>query len=86
MKVKMTQDLGNKLEAKIYKLQETQNKEIEDLKIKQEEIQNEITEIKNSLEGTNSRVWEAEEQLTEMAERLEITESEWKRQKKIEKK
>ena len=61
MKVKMTQDLGNKLEAKIYKLQETQNKEIEDLKIKQEEIQNEITEIKNSLEGTNSRVQEAKE-------------------------
>ena len=34
MMVKMTQDLRDKLEAKIDKLQETLNKEIEDLKIK----------------------------------------------------
>ena len=44
--VNMTQDLGNKLEAKIDKLQETLKKEMEDLKIKQPEIQNTITEIK----------------------------------------
>ena len=37
------------------------NKEIEDLKIKQAEMQNIITEIKNSLEGTNSRIQEADE-------------------------
>ena len=38
--------------AKIYKLQEMLNKEIEDLKIKQVEMQNTIAKIKNSLEGT----------------------------------
>ena len=45
MIVKMIQDLGNKLEAKIDKLQETLSKEIEDLRIKQAEMQNTITEI-----------------------------------------
>ena len=40
MIVKMIQDLGNILEAKIDKLQETLNKEIEDLKIKQCKINN----------------------------------------------
>ena len=56
----MIQDLRNKLEAKIDKLQKTLSKEIEDLRIKQEEMQN-TTEIKNSLEVTNSRIQEAEE-------------------------
>ena len=42
MIVKMIQDLGNKLEAKIDKLQETLSKEIEDLKIKQAEMQNTV--------------------------------------------
>ena len=46
MIVKMIQELRNKLEAKIDKLQETLNKEIEDLSIKQEKMQNTITEIK----------------------------------------
>ena len=32
------------------------NKEIEDLKIKQAEMQNTITEMKNSLEGVNGRI------------------------------
>ena len=52
----MIQDLGNKLEANIDKLQETLNKEIEDSKFKRVEMQNTITEIKNSLEGTNSKI------------------------------
>ena len=47
MIVKMMQDLGNKLEAKIDKLQETPSKEIEDLRNKQAEIQNK-TEIRNN--------------------------------------
>ena len=55
MIVKMIQDLGNKLEAKIDKLQETLKKEIEDLKIKNTEMQNTITEVKKSLEGTKCR-------------------------------
>ena len=54
MIVKMIQDLGNKLEANTDKVQETLSKEIEDLKIKQADMQNTITEIKNSLETTTA--------------------------------
>ena len=39
MRVKIIQDLGNILEAKIGKLQETLSKEIENLKIKQGKMQ-----------------------------------------------
>ena len=46
MRVKMIQDTGNKLEAKSDKLQEILNKEIQDLRIKQVEMQNTITKIK----------------------------------------
>ena len=47
MIVKMTQDIGNILEAKIDKLQEIMSKDIQDVRIKQAEMQNIITEIKN---------------------------------------
>ena len=47
--LKMMQDIGNKLEAKTDNLHKTLNKEIQDLKLKQTETQNTITEIKNSL-------------------------------------
>ena len=43
MMLKMMQDNGNKLEAKIDNLQETLSKEIQDLKLKQAEMQNTIT-------------------------------------------
>ena len=59
--LKMIQDIGNKLEAKMDNLQETLTKEIQDIKLKQEEMQNTITEIKNLLEAANSRIQEAEE-------------------------
>jgi len=59
--LKMMQDIGNKLEAKMDNLQETLTKEIQGIKLKQEEMQNTITEIKNSLEATNSRIQETEE-------------------------
>ena len=58
--LKMMQDIGNKLEAKMDNLQETLTKEIQDIKLKQE-MQNTITEIKNSLEAANSRIQEATE-------------------------
>ena len=54
------QDIVNKLEAKMNDLQETLSKETQDIKLKQEEMQNTITEIKNSLEVANSRIQEAE--------------------------
>ena len=58
MIVKMIQDLGKRMEAKIKKMQEMFNKDLEELKKKplkelkkkQTEINNTITEIKNTLE------------------------------------
>ena len=37
-------------------LQETLSKEIQDIKLKHEEMQNTIIKIKNSLEAANSRI------------------------------
>ena len=42
--LKMMQDIGNKLEAKMDNLQEILTKEIQDIKLKQEEMQSTITE------------------------------------------
>ena len=44
--LKIMQDTGNKLEAKMDNLQEKLSKEIQDIKLQQEEMQNTITEIK----------------------------------------
>ena len=47
-------------------------------------MQNTITEIKHSLEETNSRIQEAEERISEVEERLvEITDAEQKREKRL---
>ena len=63
------------------------NKEIEDLKIKQAEMQNIITEIKNSLEGTNSRIQEGDERINKVKDRLVVlTDVEQKREKRLAKK
>ena len=45
--LKMMQDIGNKLQAKTNNLQETLTKDIQDIKLKQEDMQNTITEIKS---------------------------------------
>ena len=75
--IKMMQDIGNKLKAKMDNLQETLTKEIQDIKLKQGEMQNTITETRNSLEAANSRIQEAEEQISEVEDRLvEITDAE----------
>ena len=57
MIVKMIKNLQNKME----KMQESTNKDIEELKNKHVETNNTITEIKNIREGINSRISEAEE-------------------------
>uniref|UniRef100_A0A8C3W7L9 Transposase n=1 Tax=Catagonus wagneri TaxID=51154 RepID=A0A8C3W7L9_9CETA len=82
--MKMTQGIGNKLEAKIDNLQETLSREIRAVKIKQEEMQNPITEIKNSLEAANSRIQETEERISMVEDRLvEITNAEEKRDERL---
>ena len=58
--LKMMQDISNKLEAKIENLQQALSKEIQDLKLKQAEMQSTITEMKNSLDTTTSRIQGAE--------------------------
>ena len=60
MIVKIIQNLRNRME----KIQEMFNKDLEELKSKQTMMNNTITEIKNTLEGTNSRKTEAEEQIS----------------------
>ena len=60
MIMKMIQDLGKRMEAKIKKMQEMFNKDLKELKNKQTEMNNTITEMKTTLEGINSRITEAE--------------------------
>ena len=55
--VKMIKNLENKME----KIQESINKDLEELKNKHTETKDTIIEIKNTLEGINSRISEAEE-------------------------
>ena len=52
MIVKMIQNLGNRME----KIQEMFNKDLEELKSKETIVNSTINEIKNSLEGINSRI------------------------------
>jgi len=55
--VKMIKNLENKME----KGQESINKDLEELKNRHTETNSTITEIKNTLDGINSRISEAEE-------------------------
>ena len=65
------------LESKMEKMQESINKDIEELKNKHAETSNTITEIKNTLEGINSRISEAEERISELEDKMvEITSEE----------
>ena len=57
MIVKMIENLENKMK----KMQQSINKDLEELKNKDAETNNTVTEIKNTLEGINSRISEAEE-------------------------
>ena len=49
------------LENKVEKMQESFNKDLEELKNKYTETNNTVTEIINSLKGINSRISKAEE-------------------------
>ena len=56
------------------KIQESINKDLEELKNKHTEINKTITEIKNTLVGINSRISEAEERISELEDKMvEIT-------------
>ena len=66
MMVKMIQNLGDRME----KTQETFSKDLEELKSKQTMMNNTVNENKNSLEGINSRITEAEEQISDLEDRM----------------
>ena len=61
MRERMTQNLRNRMEAWIQKIQEMFNEDLEELKNKKTEMNNTITEMKNTQEGINNRITEAEE-------------------------
>ena len=62
MIVKMIKHLEHKME----KMQESINKDLEELKNKHTETNTTITEIRNILEGINSIISKAEEQISEL--------------------
>ena len=80
----MIQDLGKRMEAKIEKMQEMFNKDLEELKNKQTEMNNIITEMKTTLEGINSRITEAEERISDLEDRMvEFTDAEQNKEKRM---
>ena len=90
--VKMIQDLGQRLEANIEKMQEMfnkdlkelKNKHLEELKNKQTEMNNTITEKKNTLEVINSRITESQEWISDLEDRMvEFTAAEQNKEKRM---
>ena len=80
MLVEIIQNLANRME----KIQETFNKDIEELKSKQTMMNNTINEIKYSLEGINSRITEAEEWINDLKDKIgEITTTEQNKEKRM---
>ena len=80
MIVKMTKNLLNKMK----KMQKSINKDLNYLKNKHTKTYNTITEIKNTLEVINSRIYEAEEQISELEDKMiEITYAEQNKVKRM---
>ena len=80
MIIKMIKNLENKKEI----MQESINKDVEELKNKHIETNNTTTDIKNTLEGINSRISEAEEQISELEDKMvEITSEEQNKVKRV---
>ena len=86
----MIKNLQNKLElqinspeTRIQKMQERFNKDLEEME-NQYIMNNAINEIKNTLEGTNSRITKAEDRISEVEDRMvTINEAERKKEKRI---
>ena len=68
-------------------MQERFNKDLEEIKKSQSIMNTAITEIKSTLEGTDSRITEKEDRISEVEDRMvEINEAERKKEKRIKKK
>ena len=82
MIVMMIQDLAIRMEAWIEKIQDMFNKGLEELKNKQTEMSDTVTEIKNTLQRINSRIIESEEHISDLEDRtLEISAMEQNKEK-----
>ena len=80
MIVKIIKNLENRKE----KMQESVNKDLEELKTKHTETNNTIIEIKNTLEGITSRISEADEWISELEDKMvEITSEEQNKVKRM---
>ena len=80
MIVKKIQNLGNRME----KIQETFNKDLEEIKRKQTLVNSTINEILKSLEEINSRITEAEERISDLEDKImEITTAEQNKDKRM---
>ena len=80
MIVKMIQSLGNGME----KIQKMFKKDLEELKSKQTNMHNTTNKTKNSLEGIDSRITEAEEWISDLEDKIvEITTSERNKEKRM---
>ena len=72
----MIQNLENKMELQVNRLEariemkEMFNKDLEEKKKSQSIMNNAITEIKSTLQGTNSRISEAEDRISEVEDRM----------------
>ena len=90
MIIKMIQNLENKmelqinsLETNIEKIQEMFNKDLEEIKKSQLKMNNAISEIKITMEGTMSRITETEDMISEVEDKMvEINEAERKKGKR----
>ena len=72
------------LENKMEKMQGSINTDLEELKSKCTVTNNTVTEIKNTLEGINSRRCEAEEQISELKDKMvDITSEEQNKVKRM---
>ena len=73
----------NRLETRMEQMGEMFNKDLEKIKKSQSVMNNAINEIKSTLEGTNSRITEAEDRISEVEDRMvEINEAERKKELK----
>ena len=76
----------NILETRIEMIQEMFDKDLEEIKKSKYIMNNAINEIKNTLEGTNSRIMEAEDRISEIKDKMEeINEAESEKEKRIKK-
>ena len=66
MIVKIIKNFENRME----KIQESINKDLEELKNKHTETNNTITKMKSTLQGINSRISEAEERISELEDKM----------------